>query len=437
MSKFFDKFSDSLMVVAEKIEENRFLTAIKNSFSTFLPFIIVASFASLFNTLLCNTEIGLARFIPELTSLAPAFTAVNFAGLSFMTIPIIFLIGLNLAKMNKTPEYLTGILAVLAFVALAPQTVQVTLEGLTGEAGGLGAATLGAQSLFFGMILAVVVAELFSLLTKIKILKIKMPDSVPLAISTSFNTLLPIGIILIGLSLFGAIFTNMTGSYINDFVYSLIQAPMEAIFQSPAGIIGLAIFMQFFWLLGIHGGLVISPVRNPLFAIALAANIAAVNAGGVASQPVTMGFWVAFVTASGNGIMLSVLIAIFLFSKREDHRAIAKATTVTTLFGISEPVIFGLPLVMNPTFAIPFIFSSGVATAIAMFATNIGFLPCNIVDAPMGLPVIISAFVGHGWQGIVVQIIIFIVVAAMYTPFVLLSNKQYVREQEKLAEQSA
>lgn len=142
-------------------------------------------------------------------------------------------------------------------------------------------------------------------------------------------------------------------------------------------------------------------------------------------------------TASGNGIMLSVLIAIFLFSKREDHRAIAKATTVTTLFGISEPVIFGLPLVMNPTFAIPFIFSSGVATAIAMFATNIGFLPCNVVDTPMGLPVIISAFVGHGWQGIVVQIIIFIVVAAMYTPFVLLSNKQYVREQEKLAEQSA
>lgn len=290
MSKFFDKFSDSLMVVAEKIEENRFLTAIKNSFSTFLPFIIVASFASLFNTLLCNTEIGLARFIPELTSLAPAFTAVNFAGLSFMTSPIIFLIGLNLAKMNKTPEYLTGILAVLAFIALAPQTVQVTLEGLTGEAGGLGSATLGAQSLFFGMILAVVVAELFSLLTKIKILKIKMPDSVPLAISTSFNTLLPIGIILIGLSLFGAIFTNMTGSYINDFVYSLIQAPMEAIFQTPAGIIGLAIFMQFFWLLGIHGGLVISPVRNPLFAIAIAANIAAVNAGGVATNQLLWDF---------------------------------------------------------------------------------------------------------------------------------------------------
>ena len=57
-----------------------------------------------------------------------------------------------------------------------------------------------------------------------------------------------------------------------------------------------------------------------------------------------------------------------------------------------------------------------------------GFLPCNIVDVPFGFPVIVSAFVGHGWQGVVVQLIIIAVGALVYTPFVLMSNKQAKKE---------
>lgn len=98
----------------------------------------------------------------------------------------------------------------------------------------------------------------------------------------------------------------------------------------------------------------------------------------------TYGFWLNFVVTGGAGITLSLIFAIFLFSKREDHRMIAKLSFLPGLCGISEPIVFGLPLVLNPTFAIPFIFNSGISTAIAMFATSIGFLPCNTVDVPFG-----------------------------------------------------
>ena len=103
---------------------------------------------------------------------------------------------------------------------------------------------------------------------------------------------------------------------------------------------------------------------------------------------------------------------------------IAKLGLVPALCGISEPVVFGLPLVLNPTFAIPFIFNSGITCAIAMFATSIGFLPCNTVDCPFGVPVLLSAFVGHGWQGVVVQIICLAVTTLIWIPFVLIQNKQ-------------
>lgn len=51
MSKFSDKVVDGLSLVAEKVDENKFLGAIKDSFTIYMPFVIVGSFMSLFNTI--------------------------------------------------------------------------------------------------------------------------------------------------------------------------------------------------------------------------------------------------------------------------------------------------------------------------------------------------------------------------------------------------
>lgn len=418
------KFEDGLLVIAEKVEDNKYLGSIKNTFTIFMPFIIVGSFATLFNSLICSNTTGLAKWIPILAKLKPAFTAVNFATMSFMAIPIIFLIAMQLAKHNKAPEYIAGVVAVAAYISIIPEVVTVVIDKAKGTAAGIPAAPLGAQGLFVGMILAVLVTELFSKLIKIDAIKIKMPASVPAGITTSFNTLIPIMITLLITSIVGNIFFNITGMYLSDFIYQVVQAPLEAIFQSPVGIIAIVIFSQLFWFLGIHGGLVISPIRNPLIAAAIAANIAAANAGKVPNQAVTYGFWLNFVVAGGAGITLALVFAIFIFSKRDDYRMVAKVAFLPGLCGISEPIVFGLPLVLNPTFAIPFIFNSGIATAIALFATKIGFMPCNTVDTPFGVPILIGPFIGHGWQGVIVQIIIFAVCTLTWAPFVLMSNKQ-------------
>ena len=401
MTGFSDKFQDGLMVVAEKVDDNKYLSSIKNAFTVFMPFVIVGSFGTLLNALIASDTTGLAKWIPWLANLKPAFAALNFCTMSFMAVPIIFLIAMNLAKHNKVPEYITA---------------------------GLAGTTLGAQGLFIGMIMAVLVTELFSALIKIDKIKIKMPPAVPAGIATSFNVLIPIFITLTLTSVAGIMFKMVSGAHINEWIYQIVQAPLEAIFQSPAGIIAIVVISQLFWFLGIHGGLVISPIRNPLMAAAIAANVAAVGAGQVATQPVTYGFWLNFVVTGGAGITLSLIFAIFLFSKREDHRMIAKLSFLPGLCGISEPIVFGLPLVLNPTFAIPFIFNSGISTAIAMFATSIDFLPCNTVDVPFGVPVILSAIIGHGWQGVVVQIVILAVCTFTWAPFVLISNKQAATE---------
>ena len=128
------------------------------------------------------------------------------------------------------------------------------------------------------------------------------------------------------------------------------------------------------------------------------------------------------------------LFATFLFSKRDDHRGVAKLALFPGIMGISEPVVFGYPLVLNPTFAIPFILNSSISAAVAMVAMNIGFLSCNTFDVPFGVPVLLNAFMSFGWQGIVVQLVTLVICTAVWVPFVLIANREAKNESAKEAQ---
>lgn len=419
------------MDIADFVDNNIYLSSIKNAFTDYVPFIIVGSFGTLLGSVISNERTGLAQWIPALKNLAPAFSAMSFAAVSCMTIPVIFLIALHLARAKKMPEFLTAILCVIAYFSMVPNVVTVVIEEASGTASGLGGGVLGAQGLFIGMLTAVLITNLFQKLTSIEKLKIKMPDSVPQGIAVSFNILIPVFVIITCTSIFGELFHLATGSYINEFIYNIIQAPLSAIVQTAPGIIIMAIACQLFWFLGIHGGLVVEPIRSPLSAAALAANIAAVEAGQAATQPLTRGLWTVFIVVGGAGLTLSLIFAILMFSKRQDHRAIAKLSLLPGICGIGEPMVFGLPLVLNPVFAVPFILNSGIAAAIALGAIKIGFISCSTVDAPFGLPLFINAALSYGWKGAIVQLVILVVGTLIWIPFVLMSNRMAEKEAAK------
>lgn len=426
-----DKLQNVLLSISSKVETNKYLGSIKEAFTMFVPFIIVGSFGSMLNILVSGAN-GLAQWVPWLSNLSPAFTAINFVTISCMSLPIAFLIGYKLAEKENLPQLESGLIGLLSYLAVCPNTISTVVEGLKDPVvvNGLGAGVIGAQGLFVSMIMSMVAVKFFGLLTNIDAIKIKMPDSVPTGIARSFNILIPIFIIITAFSVGGCLFNTFTGNYLNVWIYNIIQLPLQALANTTGGILVLALVNQLFWFLGIHGGMVIEGVRGPLSAAGLAENISAVQAGGVATNILTRGFWTSFVVVGGGGITLSLLIAIFIFSKREDHKSIAKFSLIPGICGINEPVVFGLPLVLNPIFAIPFIFNSVIAAFIAVVATNIGFLTCGVLDCPPGLPVFVTGFISYGIHGIIVQAIILIVTFIIWVPFVLMSNKQAKLEQK-------
>lgn len=426
-----DKLQNVLLSISSKVETNKYLGSIKEAFTMFVPFIIVGSFGSMLNILVSGAN-GLAQWVPWLSNLSPAFTAINFVTISCMSLPIAFLIGYKLAEKENLPQLESGLIGLLSYLAVCPNTISTVVEGLKDPVvvNGLGAGVIGAQGLFVSMIMSMVAVKFFGLLTNIDAFKIKMPDSVPTGIARSFNILIPIFIIITAFSVGGCLFNTFTGNYLNVWIYNIIQLPLQALANTTGGILVLALVNQLFWFLGIRGGMVIEGVRGPLSAAGLAENISAVQAGGVATNILTRGFWTSFVVVGGGGITLSLLIAIFIFSKREDHKSIAKFSLIPGICGINEPVVFGLPLVLNPIFAIPFILNSVIAAFIAVVATNIGFLTCGVLDCPPGLPVFVTGFISYGIHGIIVQAIILIVTFIIWVPFVLMSNKQAKLEQK-------
>ena len=426
-----DKLQNVLLSISSKVETNKYLGSIKEAFTMFVPFIIVGSFGSMLNILVSGAN-GLAQWVPWLSNLSPAFTAINFVTISCMSLPIAFLIGYKLAEKENLPQLESGLIGLLSYLAVCPNTISTVVEGLKDPVvvNGLGAGVIGAQGLFVSMIMSMVAVKFFGLLTNIDAIKIKMPDSVPTGIARSFNILIPIFIIITAFSVGGCLFNTFTGNYLNVWIYNIIQLPLQALANTTGGILVLALVNQLFWFLGIHGGMVIEGVRGPLSAAGLAENISAIQAGGVATNILTRGFWTSFVVVGGGGITLSLLIAIFIFSKREDHKSIAKFSLIPGICGINEPVVFGLPLVLNPIFAIPFILNSVIAAFIAVVATNIGFLTCGVLDCPPGLPVFVTGFISYGIHGIIVQAIILIVTFIIWVPFVLMSNKQAKLEQK-------
>lgn len=426
-----DKLQNVLLSISSKVETNKYLGSIKEAFTMFVPFIIVGSFGSMLNILVSGAN-GLAQWVPWLSNLSPAFTAINFVTISCMSLPIAFLIGYKLAEKENLPQLESGLIGLLSYLAVCPNTISTVVEGLKDPVvvNGLGAGVIGAQGLFVSMIMSMVAVKFFGLLTNIDAIKIKMPDSVPTGIARSFNILIPIFIIITAFSVGGCLFNTFTGNYLNVWIYNIIQLPLQALANTTGGILVLALANQLFWFLGIHGGMVIEGVRGPLSVAGLAENISAVQAGGVATNILTRGFWTSFVVVGGGGITLSLLIAIFIFSKREDHKSIAKFSLIPGICGINEPVVFGLPLVLNPIFAIPFILNSVIAAFIAVVATNIGFLTCGVLDCPPGLPVFVTGFISYGIHGIIVQAIILIVTFIIWVPFVLMSNKQAKLEQK-------
>ncbi|MGL9726960.1 PTS sugar transporter subunit IIC [Enterococcus sp. DIV0756] len=431
---FMGKLTEVLGNFATKVNSLRYIMVIKNAFASLIPVIITGAFGTLFSAMVFDNENGLARIkaLGFLAELKPISSTVSYVTLSFLTIYAVFLIGIELAKLNNVKGIFPGIIAVMSYLSVNPFIYEfVNADNITVIAENvLAKQYTDTKGLFLGMFVAIASIELYCWLGWQDRLKLKMPDTVPTNVSESFSALFPTILTVSIIATTGFVIKAATGMYAYDIIYNIVQRPLEGIVQGLPGILLLMFIAQVFWVIGIHGNQMVKPVREPLLLAAIAVNTEAFEAGKEIPNIITMPFWDMYMSMGGSGVTIGLLIAIFLVSKRDDMREITKLSLAPGLFNINEPVIFGMPIMLNPILAIPFIATPLITGTIGYVATSLGFAAKAVVMVPWPMPPIVNAYLATAGDigAVITQIICIIVSILIYLPFVKISNKTMVEK---------
>lgn len=431
---FVDKLSEKLLPIVSKMNNQRHLLAIRDSFIITMPLVMAASVMVLLNALIFSNAF-VQQWI-DLSFLANLASIVNNGTMSILAIVVCYNIGWNLANHYirsgemDDPAFSAvhaGVLSVAVMFILMPLKSSVTLvDGSTAEATGVFLQSLTSSSgLATAMIASIVGTELFMKLAKIKKLKIKMPDGVPPAVATSFNSLVPETAVILLFAIFVFLLDKFTGLDFPSLIELAIQTPLKAFVLSVPGILFLQFFSDFLWVFGMHGSSILAPIRQAPLLQSIQENMDAFSAGKEIPNIITEPFTNAFGLIGGGGCILPLVIAILWVSKRQEQRQIAKFGLTTCLFNITEPVMFGLPVVMNPIYMIPCALIPSINLVIAYVATSIGLIEKTVAAAPWITPPVIQSFIATGGdvKAAILTVLLIILDVFLFVPFVLAANK--------------
>lgn len=424
-SNFLDSFQDKLGNFASKISANPYIIAIRDGMLAYMPFTIIASIF-----LICAAPPiqQISDFVTSITGLEEwvwqsKFYYVSGATLDIGALLVIISLSKNLSKQLNTDEMPSILTSVVSFILLSPQA---NIEG----ANYLKVATLSAQALFLAMIVSFITVNLYKKVND-KGLKIKMPDSVPPAVSAPFESIIPSLLVVTFFWLIRLLLETFYGGTALEFINYIVATPLKFLVGgSVFGIVFAKIFEQLLWFFGIHGGAIIGGLLGPILQVLQEENRVASMAGEALPNIINQSFFDQFCSIG----IIGAVIAILIVSKSKTYKTIGKVASAPIMFNIGEPALFGIPLMLNFTYIIPFILSNALSAIISYiaFSMHLVAIPNGMVQMPWTTPPILSGYLVTGSiSGALLQVVLIVVATLFWIPFVKNGDKQNIIQEEK------
>ncbi|MEH7502600.1 PTS transporter subunit EIIC [Neobacillus drentensis] len=442
MMNFIDKF---IMPFANKLGNNRHLLAIRDALVGMIAITMIGSLAVLLNNL--GKVPGIGKYYEKLMISLFGETWTTLGGdiwwgtLAFMTIFAVFGIAYKLARSYGDDGFEAMLVAGASFFVLIPQVANVSItpeggEAVTGGAWGfIGWNYFNATALFTGIIVAIVATEIFVRLAKIKFLVIKLPDGVPPAVSRSFAKLLPGMATIFTIGLFGLVLRKFIsdGVYLNDWINKVLVSPLTGAVDSMLFAILIVFLVHGFWILGLHGPNILGGITTPLMTKLGQENVNMYAQGvhDLSKYHILSGsFLDAFVYLGGSGATLGLLVAMFIAGRKRNKQIIALGTP-PGIFQINEPILFGLPIVLNPIWFIPFILGPIIMTIVAYTSISLGLVHPVVADIPWVTPAIVGGLLATGGHvsGAILAAVNLCISVVIYLPFVIAMGRIEARRE--------
>lgn len=417
MNSFMDSLGEKIMPLANKLGQNRYLSVLRDAFMLAFPLTMFGSIIVVINNL---------PFFSDATkgTLSTLFGNGQNATMSIMSVFVTFGIGYYLSKSYDVEGIFGGAVSFASFLLLTPFVM--TLENGTEVTGVLSLDRLGAKGMFIGMIAAFLAGEIYCRVTK-KGWQIKMPDGVPPAVSKSFAALIPAILTLSVFLLINAAVTGLFHTNLHDVVYEIIQKPLVGLGSSlPATLIAL-FFVQFLWFFGLHGQIIVNSVMDPIWNTLMLENLDAYKAGEKLPHIITKPFMETFtVGLGGSGMTLAVILIMAFVMKKKQYRDIGRLSLAPGIFNVNEPVIFGLPIVLNATILIPWVLAPLIVTGLNYFVMAVGIVPAPTgVSVPWTVPIFFSGMLAtNSLLGGILQLVDLLLVGVIWYPFLRLLDKE-------------
>lgn len=408
-------FIEKLSILSGKIQDNKYLKGISQGCTAILPIIIIGAFASLFSGLPVSVW---QKFIQS-TGIAAILTMVVNATTNMLGVYFAYGVSKTLAKELEVKSGIVPVLSMAVYLMLLPTS--------TLESGDIGLAFdyTGAK----GMIVGILIAFLSTKLVKFfedKNITIKMPEGTPSYVSNSFASLIPGFVVMIVAMIIRGLCQLTPYGDVFNLLYNILQIPLTAIIGGSVVSNTIIIFLtQILWGFGIHPGF-LSSMTGPILMGLDGMNQAAYAAGE--ALPNIIGLAFSYITTIAT-LYPAIAIAVLIFSKSKQLKTVGKVAVAPAFFGISEPLIFGLPVVLNPIIIIPWVIAPIVNFVLGYFVTSIGLVHKCAGVIVFNFPMVITGLLNGSVTISIMEVVLFVIDILLFAPFIKAIDRKMLKNE--------
>ena len=405
MTKLLDNIINIFYKVKKVLEHNKYIQALKLSFTVLFPIFFIGSISLLLESFPLEfiREWINTSFNGSIKSILSLIYKVTCGMVSLYLVLALTSKYYPLLAKRKDTTIFACINSLICYVILiGPKIIIDDPSKILNYT--------GITSIFPALITSLVATLLYNYFL------VKITNTTKHKFSSSFqmgvNSIIPLiicAVIFLIVSLGISAIAN--GKNFNDLVFIVLSKPFEKAGSSFLSGLFVCLCSSICWLFGIHGNSVFENTYRGVFGF---------SNGGIVSKY----FFDLFTTIGGAGGTLMLLIAIVIFSRGRKKKRIAAYSSPLITFNINETLIFGIPVIFNPIYFIPFLLVPIVNYTVCYFAIEWGIVPPITNPVEWTTPVLINGYIATGsFAGVILQIICILNGIFIYTPFVLLDNK--------------
>lgn len=392
------------------------IQAIKDGMVYSMPLLIVGSVF----LIITNFPIQAVVDILEQTGIKAVLEQANGATFNISAMIAVLGISYNYIKLEGQEPLSGAIVALGVFIMMTPASITTESGDIVG--GIINKSWTAGQGMVGAIIVGLIVGFVYCWFLK-KDIRIKMPAGVPEGVSNAFSALIPGAVIVVGATIVHEICSMGFHTTAMETIYNMIQTPLQGMTDSIGGAVLMCFLTPFLWFFGVHGSTIVGGIMTGILQANSLENQALLDKGieltvKNGGHIVTMQFFDQFINVTGAGLTIGLVIYMFFMAKSKQMKTLGKLEMVPALFNINEPILFGLPVVMNPMLAFPFIAMPVISCILQYIALYTGLCPLyGATQIPWTCPPIISGFLIGGWRTALLQLAIFIISFFVYLPF--------------------